>query len=251
MKQVLKPDETWLTLKQAAAQLNVHTATVRRWADAGDLPHIVTPGGHRRFALSAVRALLASAQPRALLPSAPEAWAAKAMTQARNAMRNAMPAQAGAHWLTSLDDATREKHRQVGRRLMALTLQYLTADASDASDASDESGESDKSSGAHLLDEAKTVGREYGQVSRTSGISLSDALQAALFFRDKLLEASLDLPETTQPRSRDQSKLLRRINALLNAVQIAIAEVYEDGFNATQTDTPAPARSKYRSARRG
>jgi excisionase family DNA binding protein len=242
MKQVLKPDETWLTLKQAAAQLNVHTATVRRWADAGDLPHIVTPGGHRRFALSAVRALLASAQPRALLPSTPEAWAAKAMTQARNAMRNAVPAQAGAHWLTSLDDATREKHRQVGRKLMALTLQYLTADESD---------ESDKSSGAHLLDEAKTVGREYGQVSRTSGISLSDALQAALFFRDKLLEASLDLPETTQPRSRDQSKLLRRINALLNAVQIAIAEVYEDGFNATQTDTPAPARSKYRSARRG
>jgi excisionase family DNA binding protein len=210
VKRVIQSDETWLSLKEAAAQMNVHTATVRRWADAGDLPHILTPGGHRRFALSAVRALMADSQPRALALTSPEAWAAKAMTHAREAM----PAQAGAHWMTALDDATREKHRQVGRKLMALTLQYLTAE--DANGA-----------GAHLLDEAKSVGREYGEVSRTSGIALSDALQAALFFRDKLLEASLDLPETTQPRRSDQSKLLRRINTLLNTVQIAIAEVYE------------------------
>ncbi len=216
MKRQLKSDETWLSLKEAAAQMNVHTATVRRWADAGDLPHILTPGGHRRFALSAVRALIATSQPRALVLSSPEAWAAKAMTHAREAIaRETMPAQAGAHWMTALDDATREKHRQVGRKLMALTLQYLTAE---------------DANGAHLLDEAKSVGREYGEISRASGITLSDALQAALFFRDKLLEASLDLPETTQPRRSDQSKLLRRINTLLNTVQIAIAEVYERGL---------------------
>jgi hypothetical protein len=95
-----------------------------------------------------------------------------------------------------------------------LTLQYLTAE---------------ESNGMHLLDEAQAVGREYGEVSHASGITLSDALQAALFFRDRLLEASLDLPETTQPRRSDQSKLLKRINALLNTVQIAIAGVYEGG----------------------
>ena len=214
--EVNKADETWLSLRQAAAQMNVHTATIRRWADAGDLPHMLTPGGHRRFALSAIRALMAASKAQTLAITLPEAWAAKAMTHAREDM----PTQAGAHWMAVLNDATREKHRQVGRRLMALTLQYLTAE--DATGA-----------GAHLLNEARSVGREYGEVSRASGITLSDALQAALFFRDKLLEASLDLPNTTRPRNSDQSKLLKRINTLLNTVQIAIAQVYESALPKT------------------
>lgn len=202
VKKIVTSDETWLSLKAAAEYLNVHTATVRRWADAGQLPHMVTPGGHRRFALSAIRAFVshpAGAQP-------PESWANAALSQ----VRTDMAAQEGTRWVSSISDTIRERHRQVGRRLMALTLQYLTAE-----------------DGTHLLDEAHTVGREYGEISKSSGITLSDALQAASFFRDKLFDASLDLPETTRPRNNDQRKLLKRINALLNTVQIAIAEVYE------------------------
>ena len=47
-----KPDEdsAWLTLSQAARFLDVHPTTLRRWANNGDLPAMVTPGGHRRFA---------------------------------------------------------------------------------------------------------------------------------------------------------------------------------------------------------
>ncbi len=206
----LTPNETWLSLKGAAAQMNVHCATVRRWADAGELPHMLTPGGHRRFALSAIQAFLfaSSVQNKAVTaqPAKPIDWA----TQAMNHAREDMSSQVGGQWMTTMSDATRERHRLVGRKLMALTLQFLTAE-----------------DGAHLLAEARAVGHEYGGVSLSAGIALSDALQAALFFRDKLLEASLDLPETTQLRSKDQSKLLKRINTLLNTVQIAIAGAYE------------------------
>jgi len=42
----------WLSPKQAAEQLGVHITTLRRWADGGDISVMVTPGGHRRFALA-------------------------------------------------------------------------------------------------------------------------------------------------------------------------------------------------------
>lgn len=40
----------WVSLRQAADMLGVHPATVRNWADKGDIMSRRTPGGHRRFA---------------------------------------------------------------------------------------------------------------------------------------------------------------------------------------------------------
>lgn len=42
-------DLEWISLRHAAELLGVHPATVRIWADNGDLPSRRTPGGHRRF----------------------------------------------------------------------------------------------------------------------------------------------------------------------------------------------------------
>jgi excisionase family DNA binding protein len=43
---------------EAAAALGVSAGTIRRWADAGRIPCVRTPGGHRRFAVSEVRAAI-------------------------------------------------------------------------------------------------------------------------------------------------------------------------------------------------
>lgn len=52
--------EPMLTPAQVAKMLRVNPKTVTRWAAAGKLASIRTPGGHRRFRESAVRALLES-----------------------------------------------------------------------------------------------------------------------------------------------------------------------------------------------
>jgi excisionase family DNA binding protein len=41
--------EKLVDLAAAAAYLGVHFTTLRRWADAGKIAHIRTPGGRRRF----------------------------------------------------------------------------------------------------------------------------------------------------------------------------------------------------------
>ena len=50
--------DQWLSLGQASALLNVHSSTLRRWADGGLVPHQRTPGGHRRFSRKALLPLL-------------------------------------------------------------------------------------------------------------------------------------------------------------------------------------------------
>ncbi len=50
--------EEWLTLHEACSLVGVSPATLRRWSDNGDVSTFTTPGGHRRFARSAILGLL-------------------------------------------------------------------------------------------------------------------------------------------------------------------------------------------------
>ena len=50
--------EEWLTLHEACSLVGVSPATLRRWSDNGDISTFTTPGGHRRFAMSAILGLL-------------------------------------------------------------------------------------------------------------------------------------------------------------------------------------------------
>jgi len=54
---LMQPDRL-LTPGEVAALFRVDPKTVSRWATAGKLKSILTPGGHRRFYMSDVFALL-------------------------------------------------------------------------------------------------------------------------------------------------------------------------------------------------
>jgi excisionase family DNA binding protein len=53
-----EPDDL-LKPREAAELFGVRTTTIARWAREGKLTPLRTPGGHRRYSRSAVRALLA------------------------------------------------------------------------------------------------------------------------------------------------------------------------------------------------
>ncbi|GAB4270657.1 MAG: helix-turn-helix domain-containing protein [Candidatus Promineifilaceae bacterium] len=203
----LQEPNQWLTLSQAARILGVHTTTLRRWADNGDIPYLLTPGGHRRFSLQDVEQFAANHKQENMPVTIEQVWVEQALTQTRKELvvREDKP------WLTVQDDTSREEHRILGRRLLGLTLQYI----------------SDPAGNGSLLAEAAFLGREYGHMALATGLPLSDALQATIFFRDMLMETSLQLPESAQITPTANLRLMRRINKLLNTVQIAIAEAYE------------------------
>lgn len=199
----------WLSLRQAADHLGVHPTTLRRWADAGDVNVLLTPGGHRRFTRQDLDRFAQDRRRLKTLPGLEQFWSEAAIAQTRRKLSNPE----NNTWLAPFGEADREQKRRLGRRLMGVLLQYISGSESDDV----------------VLDEARAIGREHALNTLSLGLPLVDAMQALLFFRDTVVEVALDLPEIAQVRPEANMMLLRRINAALNAVQLVVADVYDKG----------------------
>jgi excisionase family DNA binding protein len=199
--------EQWLSLSQAAEMLNIHPTTLRRWADDGEIAVMLTPGGHRRFALSDIEQFAEDRHGIRRPAGIEQVWAEKALT----VTRKEIVAHQDDQWLARLDEESRAQNRTMGRQLMALTLQYIS------------NGEDEK-----LLEEARRMGSKYGRYCQSINMPLTDALQAAIFFRDMMVETAMQLPENVRIKPEANLRLLRRINTLLNSIHLAIAETYEE-----------------------
>jgi excisionase family DNA binding protein len=188
----------YLSLSAASQLLGVHSTTLRRWADAGAIPVYVTPGGHRRFARGDIETLAARKpfSTRAL----GSAWAARALAQARHSLATA-PA-SGNTWLARIDDA---EQLFVLARAVDIVQHHPH----------------------ELLGEARRIGVDYAAQARRTGMPLTAALEAALFFRDSLVESAMQLSEDVHPRPEESARLMRRISRVANEVHLAVAAAYE------------------------
>lgn len=200
-------DAQWLGLGRAACILGVHPITLRRWADHGEIAVMLTPGGHRRFALADLQRFSAEHKQLRMTSGREQSWADQALLRTRQGIvgRRDEP------WLAAFGEADRQHNRELGRRLMGVMLQYVSL-----SDGGDD-----------LLAEAVAIGRAYAENALALRLSLVEALQAMLFFRDTLVEAAVQMPEAARVRPEANAHLVRRINHLLNAVQLSIVGIYE------------------------
>lgn len=196
-----------LSLSDAAALLGVHPATLRRWADQGDVLVMVTPGGHRRFPRSEIerlRGIEAHAEDESLLA---EHLVARALTRTREQL----PEQSRAGWVAGFDAEERSEKRATGLQLMALLQESLVS--GDARHAA-------------ILEEVRGIGRTYADDARSHGMVLTDVLGAITFFRDQTTESALATgPDSADPRVARGA--IQRVNAFFNAVLLAVASVFE------------------------
>ena len=116
----------------------------------------------------------------------------------------------------AFDAEDRERKRQLGQRLIGVMLQFIST--------------VDEAEG--LLEEAEAIGRAHAHKAISLRLSLTEALRAAMFFRDVVVEAAVQLPETARVKPEANTRLLRRINKLLNAVQLAMVAEYEASEHA-------------------
>ncbi|MFN2106874.1 MAG: helix-turn-helix domain-containing protein [Candidatus Promineifilaceae bacterium] len=201
--------EQWLPLSAAAERLGVHPTTLRRWSDNGDITTMLTPGGHRRFMVSDLDKFAENRRRLMGRDQVAAEWADRALQTTRQEIvtRSDEP------WLSSLDNGTRDSNRRLGQQLLGLTMQYISAPEDEL---------------PPLLDQASAIGRQYGEMAFENGLPLTEALEATLFFRDLLVETALQLPENMPVKPQANVRLMRKINHLLNKIQLNIVEVYDD-----------------------
>jgi len=199
-------DDRLLTLAEASVRLGVHASTLRRWASNGEIPVVLTVGGHRRFLTGDVQRFIEARRPEAAEVGV-QRWASAATDHTRHeiAVHQDEP------WMTALDEAARARSREMGHRLMGLLMQYISTHGSPA----------------RLEPEIHRLGLDYGRQCRDSGLTLSLALQATVFFRDSLFESALHPAGDPFLAPEHSVRLLRRLNRFVNLVQLAIAETYD------------------------
>lgn len=159
------PLAPWLSLGEASRLLGITPATLRRWADQGDVTAFVTPGGHRRFARAAIEALIPQSSTRRPLTGLGDS-----ATRVARAYQRTNPARrpaAGGH--RSLSEADRMEFKERGRRLLTLLLDHVT-------------DEKRPKSGARLA-EAVAAASEYGRRAASLGASLPETVEAFVRFR--------------------------------------------------------------------
>jgi excisionase family DNA binding protein len=200
-------EQTWLSLGEAARRLGVHANSLRRWADNGQIAHIVTPGGHRRFAAENIHTLLEQRRQGLVPVVAGSTWMEAALTHTRHEIT----AHPDAAWLVPFDAEHRAEKRGLGRRLMSLLIQFVALPAESEA----------------LLGEARAIGAAYAGNARSLNMPLTTVLSAVLFFRQTVLTAALERPDDAQWRPRDQHRLISRLSRLLNEVELSVVESYE------------------------
>ncbi|HSF80793.1 MAG TPA: helix-turn-helix domain-containing protein [Anaerolineales bacterium] len=202
----MQSDE-WLSLGEVAKTLGVHPSTVRKWSDQGELPVHRTQGGHRRYLYSELELWMKAHRA--------DGSSNEAQVVVQNALKNTRfqiseGRLSAETWYVKLDDDAREQYRKSGRMLMQGLVDFLTL------------------AGKSAEAEADALGFEYASRGWRYDLSVVDAVNAFLFFRNVLMESLLSVYEAAAVRSPYAwSDMYRKINMFTDHIMIKILETYE------------------------
>lgn len=149
--------------------LGVDPDTLRRWADAGKIELLRTPGGHRRFRQETIAAMLP--RPRqahrslSAIGEPPDRVAAEFRRRVRSDM-------ADQDWHSRFDEASLRWFRERGMRMSQLILGALDTEGRGREE---------------LLRQAAQLGQEYGVEAARRELSLGEATEVFLFFRARFM----------------------------------------------------------------
>jgi excisionase family DNA binding protein len=198
----------WVSLRQAAELLGVHPATVRNWADKGDLPSRRTPGGHRRFRRADVTGYAA-------------AQGEVGKTELQVIIQNALGQTrlqvgdgklASEAWYAAMRELTREQLRAQGRRVLEGLRQYLAAGAPD-----------------ERLSDAIAIGKDYAALLAADALTLPQAVRGFFYFSEFVINAIVTWSEITPPRNvTEWTTLMRHVNTFIHAILLSIIEYYQE-----------------------
>ncbi len=203
---------SWLELSEAADFLGVHFTTLRRWADAGQVPCIRTPGGRRRFSRTELTAFLAGLHSGQFGDNKAEAKLSPAPVTHTGLAREP--------WYPRLDDAQRAAMRVEGQGLMAVLLQYSTR----------------INGGEVFLEEGRRVASRYGIACQRVGLTLGETIQTFINVRRSIMDSVYQAGALAGAPDADAWRLYDRMNTFLDNMLLAMLESFD---SARQQALPA------------
>ncbi len=197
----------WLELGEAADFLGVHFTTLRRWADAGQVPCIRTPGGRRRFNRAELAAFLAGLHSGDLAGNKTHAkfGLPAPVSELTHAGLSREP------WYPRLDEAQRAAMRVEGQGLMAVLMQYATR----------------TNGGDVFLEEGRRVASRYGVACQRAGLTLGETIQTFINVRRGIMDSVYQAGALAGAPDADTWRLYDRMNTFLDNMLLAMLESFD------------------------
>lgn len=197
-------------MHEASSLIGVSEATLRRWAEAGDVEAFVTPGGHRRFTRAAILGLL----PRPVRPHRTLRQLGGTPERIVRSYRREL-AVSGVRWLPGLDEAERVTFREPGRRILGGVLGYLDAPS--------------EAEGAAHLESARGAAAEYGRLARARSLGPTDTTDAFLQFRSPFLEELATIARRRRIESSEAISLIIAAAGVFDRLLLSLLQGYFGG----------------------
>ncbi len=210
--------EEWLTVHEACALIGVSPATLRRWSDAGDIRTFTTPGGHRRFARSAILGLLPVARGQRpkleRLGETPE-------HMIRVYRRHLAEACDGVPWIGGLDDDELRPFRDHGRRIATSLLGFIDATTPEEHELA--------------IEDAVRSAAEYGRIAARCDVGMSQTVEAFLRFRSPFLR---ELAAVARRRGLDTAEATDLLQTATEAIDLLLSSLMSGHTPATAEPSP-------------
>lgn len=206
-----RPARAWLTIQEASDLIGVSPATLRRWTEAGDLEAFVTPGGHRRFARTAIQSLLAAAGARPARLSDLGETTELMVAEYRRELANPVPL---SDWMRELSDEDRDRFRGPGRKILAGVLGFIDAGSPEDGNA--------------LLAEAVEAAGQYGAMAREQGVEADVMTDTYLRFRLLFLNELSRIAKRRHLELNEAADLLLAASRVFDRLLVALIQGHRD-----------------------
>jgi len=203
-------DGPWISMRRACEILGVNQSTLRAWTDSGRVPVFLTPGGHRRYREADLRALVETGA-----PAGGGEPLSSALLDSHQRYEQVARQALSSPWFQRFDVAARRQFRLLGTSMLNLLTTYLVgANAAERERA---------------LVRGKDLAAEYGAMATNSGLSLAEATEAFLLFRNPVLETVHEWMGAHVQPSRQSGDMLGRVNHFMDQVLVAMTAAHETG----------------------
>lgn len=209
-----------LTINAACKLVGVDQSTLRRWSNAGKVPVYRTPGGHRRYHEDDLRALLGDGPRRQSRPRLSRQILTDRSLSSYEGdyVRGARKRQ----WYSAYPASTLDDLRRVGRRLVDLAIRYVATGP-----AAEER--------ARLLAEGCQIGEIYGRTGAQVGLSVSEMVEAFLYFRNPVIRSVLNLIDEEDIPPKRAVRVYSEVGQFMDEVLIATVRAHEEGGALTDS----------------
>jgi len=202
-----KKSKIWLNLSEAAEILGVHFSTLRRWADAGDIECMRTPGGRRRFKAEVIVQFLQHHQ-QAPVSNSLAVIGSHLIDHTRRELQAS--SSTTEPWMLRFSAEQKLQFRQTGSRLTALLMQYSNR----------------TENGGAFLEEGKRLSAGYGTLCYQAGLPVTHTIQAFLFFQRSILDAVHETGFLGEINDAHSLQLYQRASFFFDEMLLALVDQY-------------------------